>query len=113
MKKIGGNIEALIQRKTSTKNEYGEGILTWTDVDTLKGFLDLSTGGATYTTYNSKIVESTHVFVCDYKELSVNEEEIRMIINNKVYDITYIDNPMELNYHLEFYLKYIGGVQNV
>lgn len=110
---ISGNINALIQRKVSSKNEIGEGVLSWENVCNVQGFLDLATGSANYTSYNSKITESTHVFICDYQDIGVSEEEARMIINNKVYDITYIDNPMELNYHLEFYLKYIGGVQIV
>ena len=29
-------------------------------------------------------------------------------IANKHYEILLIDNPMELNYHIEFYLKYTG-----
>lgn len=111
MNSIGGNIKATIQKKTSTKNEYGEGELSWKDVCTLEGYIDLASGSATYTNYNSKITESTHVFMCDYQDIGVSEEESRAIINNKVYDITYIDNPMELNYHLEIFLKYIGGVQ--
>ena len=32
-----------------------------------------------------------------------------MVINNKKYDVTLIDNPMELNAQLEIYLKYVGG----
>lgn len=110
---IGGNISALVQKRESTKNTYGEGEITWTDVCNLVGFLDLMTGNASYTNFNSKITESTHVFICDYQELGVSEEETRLIISNKVYDVTLIDNPMELNYHLEIFLKYIGGVQNV
>ena len=29
-----------------------------------------------------------------------------MIIDDKIYDILYIDNPMNLNEHLEIMLKY-------
>ena len=110
---IGGNIKGTIQRKVSTKNKYGEGVLSWEDVVTLTGFLDFSSGGATYTSYNSKITEATHIFMSDYQELGVSEEKARMVINNQVYDVTYIDNPMNLNEHLEIFLKYIGGAQSV
>lgn len=106
---IGGNTVAQLQTKTTAKNAIGENVASWATIDTLKGFLDLSSGNAKYTTYNSKITESTHLFLCDYKELTVNEEDARMVINNRVYDVTYIDNPMELNEHLEIFLKYIGG----
>lgn len=112
---IGGNIQGVIQAKTSTtKNEYGESVAVWEEVNRLNGFLDLMSGSATYTTYNAKIAEATNVFICDYQDLStVDVEKSRMIINNKVYDITWIDNPMELNKHLEIFLKYTGGVQVV
>lgn len=39
---------------------------------------------------------------------SVTSENARMIINGQIYDIVYIDNPMELNQHFEFYLKLAG-----
>jgi hypothetical protein len=32
-----------------------------------------------------------------------------MVINDKVYDIMVIDDPMELHEQLEIYLKYTGG----
>jgi len=112
---IGGNIQGVIQVKASTqKNEYGESVAKWEDAKSLKGYLDLMSGTSSYTAYNSKIAESTHVFICDYQDLStINVENSRMIINGKLYDVTYIDNPMELNKHLEIFLKHIGGVQVV
>lgn len=109
MENIGGNVTALLKQRTSTKSAIGTGAITYETIDTLDGFLDLSSGNARYTTYNAKITESTHVFICDYKELAVNEETARMTINGRDYDVTYIDNPMGLNYHLEIFLKYIGG----
>ena len=46
----------------------------------------------------------------DYKDLgNVTDENSRMIIKGKVYDITFIDNPMELDQQLEIYLNYLGG----
>ena len=109
MENIGGNITASLQKRTSVKNKLGEGIVSYETIDTLTGFLDMATGSAKYTSYNAKITESTHVFICDYKELAVDEETARMVINGRNYDVTYIDNPMGLNYHLEIFLKYIGG----
>ena len=108
---IGGNITAVIQTRTSQTNAIGEQVKKWTDAITLKGFLDLSGGNAQYQTFNAKIQESTHFFICDYVPLpdSITAENSRMIIRNKIYQITLIDNPMELNKHLEIYLKYTGG----
>ena len=113
MKGIGGNIKAVIQVYTSTKNEIGEQVKTWTDVQTIKGWLDLQNGDSKYTTYNAKIQESTHVFIADYVPLAdgVQAENSRMTINGKRYDILLIDNPMEMGSgsQLEFYLKFTGG----
>ncbi len=113
MKGIGGNITATLQVYTSTKNEIGENEKTWTDAQTLKGWLDLVSGDSRHTTFNSKIQESTHVFVADYVQLDgrIDAENSRMVIGGKRYEVTLIDNPMEMGCgsQLEIYLKYTGG----
>lgn len=113
MKGIGGNITAVIQTATTTKNAIGEQVKSWTDKQTLKGWLDLSGGDSKYTTYNAKIQESTHVFIADYVPLAagIQAENSRMTINGKIYDVLLIDNPMEMGSgsQLEIYLKYTGG----
>ena len=113
MKKIGGNTTLELQIKTVTKNEIGEQVPTWKTIHTLTGFLDLSSGDSRYTNYNAKIQESTHLFICNYQILdqSVNAENTRIFEPNtsNYYDVTLIDNPMNMNYHLEFYLRFVGG----
>lgn len=113
MKGIGGNITAVIQTATTTKNAIGEQVKSWSDAQTLKGWLDLQGGESRYTTYNAKIQESTHVFIGDYVPFAagITEENSRMVINGKVYDIMLIDNPMEMGSgsQLEIYLRFTGG----
>lgn len=113
MRGIGGNIKAIIQVCTTAKNDIGEHVQTWADVQTIKGWLDMSSGEARYSTYNAKIQESTHFFIADYVSLDsrITAESSRMVINGKHYDILMIDNPMELGTgsQLEFYLKFTGG----
>ena len=117
---IGGNIEAVLQIYAPIENEIGSMTESWQDVITLKGFLDLSSGDSKNTTYDAKIQESTHIFICDYKPISeslevegnfirVSPENARMVANSQRYDVMLIDNPMNLNKHLEIYLKYTGG----
>ena len=108
---IGGNITAYIQISSTEKNEIGESVKAWTTVDSIKGWLDLSSGESKYTTYNAKIQESTHVFVADYKQLDsrIKAENSRMIINGNTYDVMLIDDPMEMHKQLEVYLKFTGG----
>ena len=113
MTAIGGNLTGTIQTKTTVGNTIGEKVPAWSDKYKLTGFLDLSSsasgGSAGYTHFNAKIEESTHIFICDYQEISVKAEESRMLINGEIYDIQLIDNPMHLNYQLEIYLKFVGG----
>lgn len=113
MKGIGGNLTAVIQISTTSKNAIGEQVKTWTDAQTLKGWLDLSGGDSRYMTYYAKIQESTHVFICDYVKIGdwITAENSRMVIGGKHYDIMLIDNPMEMGAgsQTEIYLKYTGG----
>lgn len=109
---IGGNVTAIIQAYSdATVNAIGESTPNWQNVQTLRGWLDLSSGESRYNTYNAKVQESTHIFLCDYVPLhaSIKAEQSRMLINGKRYDIMLIDNPMEMNQHYEIYLKYTGG----
>ena len=108
MKRIGGNTNLILKMKSQTENEIGEKVTTWIDYKTIHGFLDFMSETTGRTNYNSKIVESTHVFICDYVDIDKSITELTAFHNNKEYEITYIDNPMGLNYHLEIFLKYIG-----
>lgn len=114
MKGIGGNIKATIQISTGvSKNAIGEAVQTWESVQTVKGWLDLQSGDSGYSSYYAKIQEATHVFVSDFVKLDsrITEENSRFVISGKIYDVKFIDNPMELGSgsQLEFYLKYTGG----
>lgn len=114
MNGIGGNLKAIIQTSTSQKNAIGETVKNWTDRITLTGWLDLSGGTSGYNAYSAKVLESSHVFVCDYVELpsDIKEENCRMVAGGKTYDVMLIDNPMHMGSgsQLEIFLKYTGGV---
>lgn len=135
---IGGNIYALLQVKgKGAKNSIGARESDWLDCTSLHGWLDLSTGDSKYTNFNAKIQESTHIFLCDFTSLKalstkwvwnpfsfltgvidkdeqetvvdVTSDNARMVIQGLVYDVLLIDNPMNMNEHLEIYLRFIGG----
>lgn len=111
MSGINGNVYAYIQCKTVETDEIGAQVEAWVDVQKVKGWLDLSSGESRYTTYNTKLQESTHVFVADYVRLNevITPENSRAVIAGKRYDILLIDDPMEMHKQLEIYLKYTGG----
>lgn len=109
---IGGNVTATIQVNTGEGyNRIGEAVESWVDIQSLFGWLDLSSGNSKYTDFNAKIQESTHVFIADYVPLnaSVKAENSRLIVNGERYDVMLIDDPMGLHRQLEIYLKYTGG----
>lgn len=105
---IGGNIEAVLQQKSgSSINEIGERIQSWTDAATLTGWLDMQSGDSKYT-YNAKLQESTHIFLCDYVPIDRNAADKRLMVAGTVFDVLLIDDPMELHQQLEIYLRSVG-----
>lgn len=108
---IGGNMSAVIQaRENAGKSAIGTCEQVWIDKITLRGWLDLSNGDSKYTNFNAKVQESTHIFLCDYQPLpDVESENARMVIQGQIYDILLIDDPMNMNEHLEIYLRFVGG----
>ena len=106
---IGGNVDAIIQVETSSKNAFGEKETTYKDLTTVKGFLDYTGGDGSYkNNFKGELEETTHIFICDYDSITANAEPTtsRMVINHKNYNVLLIDNPMGLNEHLEIMLKY-------
>ena len=106
---IGGNVDAIIQVETSSKNAFGEKETTYKNLTTVKGFLDYTGGDGSYkNNFKGALEETTHIFICDYENVAskATPTQSRMIIDDKIYDILYIDNPMNLNEHLEIMLKY-------
>ncbi|MGD6877837.1 phage head completion protein [Bacillus infantis] len=109
---IGGNTTITIQISTTTKNAIGESVKSWTDVQSIEGWLDLSGGDSKYTTYDAKIQESTHVFISDYIPLDsrIKAENSRVVDEDGlVYDVLLLDDPMKLHKQWEIYLKFTGG----
>jgi head-tail adaptor len=111
MANIGGNITGIIQTKTTSKNAIGEAEQTWADSFSIVGWLSLQSGDSKRGTFNAKLEESSHVFLCDYHSsiYALADQDTRMIIKGKMYDVLLIDNPDEMDEQLEIYLRKIGG----
>ena len=118
MAKIGGNITGRFQTCDTVKNKIGDSEQAWKDAVNHVGWLDLQSGDSKHTTFNAKIEESTHIFLCDFKAelyaLTLPDKEgkipdVRAIFKGMVYDVLLIDNPMETNEQLEIYLRKVGA----
>lgn len=109
---IGGNASAILQIKSNSKNAFGEINKDWYDYQNLVGFLDFTSGDSSYkSNFKGDVEETTHIFLCDYVELFVETTQCRMIIDDKIYDVLMIDDPMGLHQHLEIMLKYNGVIK--
>jgi len=113
--KIYGNLTAQLQIFETVMNEIGEPHKKWQTMHELSGFLDFINGAAECENLSANLQNSTHVFICDFVPLNsaVTSENSRMIINDKVYEVVLIDNPMEKNHHYEIFLRFAGGYNEV
>ncbi len=115
MKTVKGNTLCVIQTVTSNStNAIGEKETVWQNTHSFMGILSMQSSDSKYSTFNAKIEESSHVIVCDFDNeiFALKDKNTRIVANGRMYDVLYIDNPDELNIHLEIYLRYVGG-QNV
>lgn len=114
MRKVKGRTLCTIQIGTSNAvNALGERETQWEDAVNFDGVLGLQSGDSKYSTFNKKAEESTHILVCDFDVniYALADQNTRIIAKGKIYDVLLIDNPDELDYHLEIYLRFVG-VQN-
>ena len=106
---IDGNVTAVLQKKTSSKNDFGEKVDVRSDLQLLKGYLDFTGGDGSYkSNFNGAVEETTHIFICDYDNVASQAKptQCRLVCDNKSYDVLMIDDPMNLHHHLEIMLKY-------
>lgn len=109
---IGGNTYLALQVKSTAQNEIGEAVESWETVRKIKGWLDYQSGDSPRTSFNKKTQESTHFFISDFVKLDKKEknpEKTRAVIDDEVYEILIIDDPMNKHRQLEFYLKKTGA----
>lgn len=117
MTDVDGNISVIIQKKTTEKNSIGEPVEVWSDVGSVKGWIDYSPSvdASRISEYKTKMQDTTHVLICDYEEWirnvssDVTSDNCRLIHDGNIYNVLLIDDPMFLHYHLEIYLKFVGG----
>ena len=110
---IGGNTTAILQVQSENGvDEIGNPVISWEEAGSYLGWLDLVSGNSPVQNYNVKISESSHYYITDYYRALANQdpEVCKMLIDGKIYDVQWIDDPMGMHEHLEIYLKAVGGV---
>ena len=110
---VGGNLTATVQIKTLTENDLGEYVPEWNNhIEDVKGWLDGTGGNSPRQSHKTKSEDSTHVYICDFDSRlrDIDTTQCRFVCRNKIYEIKYVDDPMELHDHLEITLKLVGVV---
>lgn len=104
-----GPFEFEIQRELEIeKNTMDEPIIEWAKAFSVVGYLDLLTGDVAHSS-NSFIEESSHIFIVfDTSEDITNDNRIYNPRTKLSYEITFVDNPMELDSHYEIYCKKVA-----
>ncbi len=105
---IGGNQTLELQQSVDGGlNDLGERMKTWQTVKRLNGFLDLLSGTSERSDM-VKLVNATHVFLADYCPVFVSPESCRAVVNGQIFDVLYLDDPMNLHDHWEIQLRMAG-----
>lgn len=99
--------EYIVWGITKQDNGIGGFIETPQELFRIKGYLDLLIGDLK-TTNNAFMQESTHVLIANYTTGIRTKDNWITDEDNNRYDITLVDDPLQLHRHLEIYLKFTG-----
>lgn len=99
-------LTAIVERVTTTDNGFGGVVETWSENVQVEGVLDTLSGDEMLSS-DKETLYSTHVFICPVIDVI---EADRMIIKGKIYQVKFVDNPLNKNIHLEVMLELNGHV---
>lgn len=94
------------EQETGEKDELNQPIVEWQTVHKPLGWLDMITGSDEQTYQNSLLATSSHIFLTEDTSFEILSAD--RILNPRSgieYEITYVDDVMELSDHLEIYCK--------
>ena len=93
----------LFKPAVAGENELGQEIFEHKRVAVFAGYMDMLDGSES-TDKLAYLADSTHIILT--KDMTVNVEiEDKIEVNGKSYEVTYVDNPVNIGHHLEIYVK--------
>lgn len=94
-----------VERVTTVSNGFGGYTESWaTHIEDYPGIIDQLNGNE-FVKADKTFPGSTHILIGEIADITEND---RVIVGNKHYDIKNVDNPMNLDRHLEILLEYKG-----
>lgn len=101
---LGPKVILTLSQLTSVPDGVGGFTDTWTSVRDIEGCL-MTPSGNENVIHRKVETQSTHVFYCDYDLGSDITQRDRLLFGTRLFEINYIQNPAELNIHLQIHLK--------
>lgn len=108
---VGGNATAVVIRASKSKNASGLAVPDEPEpLMELDGWLDYQAGQPSRLSYQAKLQDATHLWICDYREdfAALPEAGLSLEIGGARYEILTIDDPMGMHEHLETHLRRVG-----
>jgi len=101
---VGPKITLQLERFAETVDAGGGLVQSWSFQKYIKGVFTSSSGRESYSN-NKRVVDSTHLFFCDYfSDITLTEKD-RFKYGARILEILYVDNPQETNSFFRIYLK--------
>ena len=101
-----------LYKKTTTEDEMGGYTESWEKEKDIHGLFDMSGQSSGNDSRAQKPTEdATHIFLCEIDNDLTNEK--RIVDGNDVYIITHVDNPLNIDHHMEVYVKHSGDMDGV
>jgi hypothetical protein len=97
-----------VQSFKDTPDSIGGFHKTWQTFLIVNGYLDLISGTDLNNKQNAFVEDSTHLLVLPEFVPGITKAMRVVDSENRFYDITYSDDPMNLHHHNEIYLMYGG-----
>jgi SPP1 family predicted phage head-tail adaptor len=94
-----------IQRYEKVSNGMGGYFQQWSDYLPSYGYALDQLSGDEFVKADKTFPGSTHVLIGEVTDIT---EADRVLVGNKIYNIKNVDNPMNLDRHLEILLEYKG-----
>lgn len=87
-------------------NKLGEPKFELKPMYNFTGYIDLMGGSDQQTLNSANIPESSHLlFTKDTNIDATNKDKVKHIETDTLYEITFVDNPMQRSHHLEIFLR--------
>ncbi|HEL2164388.1 TPA: phage head closure protein [Streptococcus suis] len=95
----------LLKCQASRKNALGQKIYDFVESEKLEGFLDMLTGNEADRA--TALTSSTHIFLTKQVDVQITTKD-RIRAKGIDYEVSFVDNPVNLDHHLEIYLKVVA-----